>query len=500
MKRFMLFLTTLLSGMGGLADSAQAYLLDEKQLFTNKKGCYINYLTEKNTSGWYIETNREECDENGFLSGYHNITVYNGFSKPVEYLSGYFSNGYWTGNDFIKNPEFKRFSDELGVQKATFALKENKQDDIRYIAQIVTKKTKTGSYPAFKVCNPIRVMGIHAHKADFKDMQFMQRIFNHVATEVRFVCPKEEQVMLFLSEKENPKQEDIAVFVKMDLKTRKHRILYADEVNKAPVPKYVKQEKSKTVSVVISQKNNHFVKNENMKSVFQEDKTPNWSPYSDTVDDVKTDSKPVLSLYQRDNEPSLTKASDFSQKEDSFNQKNEAGFSKTTENQNDAPEAVIEEADTIALKAASYFNSSSDYTSPEAETFQVPTPKKSYLQPIGKRDMLSRIDKKTARAAVTDISASVWPVQHIFLTSKVLDTPVLAKAAIRIDQISMDNTSMAEQPVLMDVEGMNLHSGWQIVKGYFIAYKGNKDDSSVGAVRILQTETCGLSICNEGKK
>ena len=68
----------------GLVSQVNAYSLEEQVLETLNKKCKIYYLTEKNTHAWHIETDREECESDKLLRGYHNITVYNAFSKPIE--------------------------------------------------------------------------------------------------------------------------------------------------------------------------------------------------------------------------------------------------------------------------------------------------------------------------------------------------------------------------------------------------------------------------------
>lgn len=215
---------------------AAGYLLDEQIIQTQKKGCKIYYLTEKNIHGWHIETDREECGPDGFLSGYHNITVYNAFSKPVEKIYGYFSNGYWTGDALLTGISFKRFSEDFGIQKATFNIYTDTDNNISYIGQMTSKKTPGGNYPAFKVCSPFRVLGVLSNPEELKNSHLLHTVFQTVERESRKFCPAEKEVQLFLSDSENPAEEDVFMYVKMDLKTHRHKIVRSKAPEKRKTP------------------------------------------------------------------------------------------------------------------------------------------------------------------------------------------------------------------------------------------------------------------------
>lgn len=487
------FFLTLICCLNSVVSHAESFLLDEQQLFTRKKGCYINYLTEKNTSGWYIDTNREECGKDGVLTGYHNITVYNAFSKPIEKLYGYFSNGYWTGDAFLKKIEFNRFSDELGVQKATFTFSDdNEPDGVHYIGQMTTQKTSAGTYPAFRVCSPMRILGIVDDIKKLDDPHFLQRIFNHVEKKVRLMCPTDDKVMLFLSKSENPKQEDIAVFVQMNLKNRRHKIIRADELKSVPKPSRIKSEKGKTVSVVVGQK-----KLDTLKQTTHADTPPETETQMDDL--VSDDTSENKSASQSKKSHSMKPASSDNKpksKEISKSEPKTENASETPSPTKVAPEMSAEVK--AAQDAAAYFNSGGDtYAESSDDTFKVPTPQKSYLQPLKKRIANTQLDNETTRAGVKDISSSIEPLAHVFLLSKVLNAPVLARVAVHVDYMSMDDTGFVSRPIPADIEGQHVSDGWHIIKGYFIAYPQKEAQAPAGLIRIINTEKCTLSICQE---
>ena len=486
MKQAGLFLTLVLC-LYSIPTNAESFLLDEQQLFTRKKGCYIHYLTEKNTNGWYIETNREECDQDGVLTGYHHITVYNAFSKPIEKLYGYFSNGYWTGDAFLKKVEFQRFSDELGVQKATFTLPyQNEQDHVRYMAQMSTQKTSSGTYPAFHVCSPMRILGIVQDVKKLEDPHFLQRIFTHVEKQVRLMCPTDEKVMLFLSASDKPKQEDIAVFVQMNLKNRRHKIIRADELKAVPKPLQIKSEKGKTVSVIVGQKNLSISQplQESLSDANETKEIPFEALSVDGIsENIQTDSEHTRqSTSQATHEP--------------VSEEKIKGVKDTEKSETDNEKSIPAEQ-----RAAAYFKSSGDISDLnkqiDEEKFNIPLPQKSYLQPIKKQKPLYSSDDINFHTGVKDISQSVEPLSHIFLISQVLKMPVLAQAAIRIEQMSMDNTGFISYPLSADIEGAYITEGWYIVKGYFSAYPTKENHTAQGLIRIISTEKCTLPICQE---
>lgn len=510
MKKFTLLLGLTLSFIGTSA-FAESFLLDEQRIYTQNNKCYINYLTEKNTSGWYAETNREECGESGALTGYHNITIYNAFSKPIEKLYGYFSNGYWTGDSFLKQVEFNRFSDELGIQKATFNFSgENKPSGMHYIGQMVTKKTSSGTYPAFRVCSPMRVLGIVDDVKKLDDPHFLQRIFTYVERKVRLMCPMDEQVMLFLSSSDNPKQEEIAVFVRMNLKNRRHKIIRADELRAVPKPLRIKSEKGKTLSVFLGKTK----PSETTSAKEAEDKIIANAELVE-ADEISSEDIPESAVEiltdtvtedAPDNETSASDKTDTTEK--SANKDNTAKTAQqraTTATQQNKTNAhskkPLSSAEQAAQDAAAYFNSGGDGeqggNATEDETFRIPRPKKSYLQPLGKKDERGFSDRFQEQFAERDISKTIEPLANVFLISKVLNAPVIARSAVHIDAMHMDNTGYALRPIPTNLEGKYVPEGWHIIKGYYYAYPDGETESGQGVIRIIGAEECTRAICRE---
>ncbi len=512
--KFFIFLSALVTS------NAYGYMLDEQLLHTQKKGCYINYLTEKNTDGWYIVTNREECNEDKYLSGHHDITVYDAFGKPKERLYGYFSKGYWTGDSHIRNRDFNRFSDELGKQKATFEVFRDEQDEIRFIGQMYTDKTNAGTYPAFKVCGPARLMGIIQDSKKLEDKQFLQRIFNRIEREIREICPTEKQVMLFFSPKENPKQEEIEVFVQMNLVNHRHKIVRASELNAIPTPRQIKSEKGEMVSFIAGNVRlgkpktapTDLPQNEKELQAVNVDLIE-ASDIPDNADIILTKSgliettQSLASEETQKNETNQTKTPVAEQPINtttnivqSSSEQATSIESKSVSQSESKPVSQPEPENEVQEDVSSYFKSESNSASAQKERHQ-PTPaKKSYLQPIQRMDktFIERPAEKTTSQEITDVSDTVWSLPHVLLLSKVLNTPVTARVAIHIDQMMMDGTGVSFHPQPIDIEGKYVSEGWHIIKGHFQAYdKKNGENETLGSVRLIQVEECALSICKE---
>ncbi len=511
------FIMTFILSSIGLTFDAHAYLLEEQQLFTKNKGCFINYLTEKNTNGWYIETNREECDKDGYLSGYHRITIYNAFAKPIEHLSGHFSSGYWTGDSFIKRVKFHRVSDEIGKQKATFDMYNDKKNGIRFIGQMTTQKSNDGTYPAFHVCNPLRIMGVVDDIDRLDDAQYLQLIFNQAIREIRKICPVDEKAMLFLSRSDKPEQSDIAMFVQMDLKTRRHKIVRADEVNVPAIPQVVKSERGKVISHVPPVKLEQAAENISYAEPVSYDSEDDVSVggldvdavtldnlsaevLSDLTDDMSSEvdveieaeePKPVV---QKNVKPIVEKEKQ-SQSADKKTEQVSSGKVLQQSHDDASDKETLER--NASREAASFFNSSGDLNEPV--DFKLSEPRKSRLQPLMAPIDEKRLDKQIAEAGVVDISASQWPLAHIMLLSRVLNSPVLAQTAAHVDRFRMDGTGTIDLPLPIEVRDGYVSNGWHIIKGYYIAYKNNADNSSVGMIRLIDAQKCTTPLCQEKK-
>ncbi len=203
----------------------RAFLLDEHSLSTLDGRCRIFYLTDKNTSGWYVGLPENVSCPEGVLNGYADVTVFNAFSQKAEQIYGYFSHGYWTGNAHLKKPLIKRVSEEYGVQKATLWLAKDDDSDIDYIIQMNARKDQNGTYGPFAVCDPAaRVLAVTPHQALFKNPHATQEILDNVLTHVRGVCPTIQRILFFVSSLPDPKQTDIFFFADINLETGKTHI------------------------------------------------------------------------------------------------------------------------------------------------------------------------------------------------------------------------------------------------------------------------------------
>ncbi len=494
------FLVAVLFGCIGFISDVQAFMLEEQQLFTKNKGCFINYLTEKNTNGWYIETDREECDKEGYLSGYHKITVYNAFSKPIERLRGHFSNGYWTGDTFLKNVKFYRMSEELGKQKAVFDIYNDTENDVRYIGQMMTQKTDAGTYPPFRVCNPFRIMGVVKDISRLDDPHYLQLIFNQVIKQIRQICPVDEKAMLFLSYTDKPQQEDIVIFVQMDLKSRRHKIIRAGEVIDS-VPSV------NTSTFPVSNQIMPVESEQIMDAPSQTIEVKDTSAGALDIDSVTLDdlSEEVLSDLTAESDEEYVQETVVSQPQkvvQSATKKTRTETVKTNidsvvdkQSINDTEKELIER--NAARAAASFFNSSGDMNEPaDLNVFQQ---RRSYLQPLKVSVSDEQIDSQIANAGVVDISATRWPLAHIMLLSKVLNSPVLAQTAVHVERVKMDGTGIIDLPLLADVRDGYIASGWNLVKGYYIAYKSSAENVPVGMIRLIEATKCTLPLCQEKK-
>ncbi len=531
MKYISSIVALLLGGIGCVTD-AQAYLLEEQQLFTKNKGCFINYLTEKNTNGWYIETGREECDKDGYLSGFHQITVNNAFGRPIEYLKGHFSNGYWTGETFLKGVRFQRISEEIGKQKATFDLYNDKQNGVRFIGQMTTQKTDDGTYPPFRVCGPLRIMGVVQDVKRLDEPQYLQIIFNLATKQIRRFCPMDEKAMLFLSHTDKPKQGEIAVFVQMDLKTRRHKIVRADELrasrpaeNDLKNNKDVKDNKDKGDIKEMPP----FVPPVRLEQISQENEEKQPEPeiedisigalnidkvtlddlsdevLSDLTDEASKDEKvEAVGTEQeniKDDIPENKKMKDVSvepveaelaqpeKTKSEIKEEKKLLISKIQDN-----ELIERDA---SREAASFFNTSAH---PEVDDMhEAKVSQKSYLQPLKTRFSDKRLSASIADAGVVDVSKTKLPLAHVLLLSKVFNSPVLAQTAVHVDFFKMDGTGIVDLPMKLDVRDGHVTPGWHYIKGYFIAYKSPADNMSVGMIRLIDFSKCASPLCQEKK-
>lgn len=512
--------------------SAESFLLEEQIVPTVSTKCKIIYLTEKNTRGWRAQTDRDECDETQFLSGYHRITMLNGFGKPVENLYGYFSNGYWTGNAHVKDVVFNRFSDELGIQKATFPIYTDVKNKIRFIAQMSTQKTTAGMYPAFKVCEPFRILGIVEDFSVLDKPQVLQSIFRTLEQETRRFCPTEKEVMLFFSQSEKPNQEDVKVFVNMDLVTHRHKILRAEEETKKLSEEVIlipsTQFKQKDGKESNQEVRTFTMKQSTGKNV-SDDKTEedNDELSSDDIADLDltnipgepSDNKSTKTLQQKekDVEKALTEKINREIEELAKQEKEKAEPVKKNFNKKAVqiparriipaggkpfipaePKNTVKETPTD--KVSSYFD-----TTKRAENFSQHThnqndKKKSYLKPFQPNNEPKKISLDTD--TIIDVSDKNMSLSKVMLLARTADLPVLAHAPVHVGAVDKNGTGFIDYPTALVIEsGSPQQAGWHFITGYFQAKEAlsRKTDNNKGSVRIREATPCENEYCQDTK-
>lgn len=249
--KFFFSLLLLLGTFVSFANIGHGAFVEEKEIPTKDGSCSIRYLTNKNVKGWYVDADEISCTEDGWIDGYHDLTLYNAFSKPIEQIYGYFSYGYWTGTTFVKSPFLTSFTEETGDQKATFLLARDSTYQLDYIGQMIAKKDSMDSYGSFQVCNPFRLLVVTENIPVFADKKKQRLIFKNIEKQVRSLCPSEEKVMLFLSPVVEPRQEDIVFYAEMDLKNNTQKTKWQEEALKQS-GYYEKTVEAATLSNIVS--------------------------------------------------------------------------------------------------------------------------------------------------------------------------------------------------------------------------------------------------------
>ncbi len=500
-KIFFAFLLTFI-----LTGQANAYLLDEQVLETPNKKCKIYYLTEKNTHAWHIETDREECADDKLLRGYHNITVYNAFSKPVEKLYGYFSAGYWTGDSLLPEIDLKRFSDELGIQKATFPVYSDLDNNIFYIGQMTSKKTSTGAYPAFKVCAPFRMLGIIADTSRLNNPHFLQTIFQTVEKQTRRFCPAETEVQLYLSDTDNPSPQEVYMYVQLDLKSHHHKItrspkasrqslnvhqsmnddLDEDELYQTLIPA-IKKAKRKTallralsldidealLSDALGDKNEeklsetHFAhKNESdieVPSANRQDLSDKTLPSIKNETNTETSSADVKDVSEEKQQLSSEFAADL--KTSSHEKTNETYKEQSAE---------------------AYFDTTVPAISQETKSDQIsiPTPQKSYLIPFQPKQRKKHI----VQNGLLDISDEFQPAVHILFLLHLLNIPIKAQTVLHIQH---NQAHILKDTVHIFTQKSN---GWYYLRGIF-SIQSKKTLTPVISLKPTELIACQKPFC-----
>ena len=512
--------------------SAESFLLEEQIVPTVSTKCKIIYLTEKNTRGWRAQTDRDECDETQFLNGYHRITMLNGFGKPVENLYGYFSNGYWTGNAHVKDVVFNRFSDELGIQKATFPIYTDVKNKIRFIAQMSTQKTTAGMYPAFKVCEPFRILGIVEDFSVLDKPQVLQSIFRTLEQETRRFCPTEKEVMLFFSQSEKPNQEDVKVFVNMDLVTHRHKILRAEEETKKLseevilIPSAQFKQKGRTES---NQEVRTFtMKQSDVKDVSDDEIEDEEELLSDDISDldltnisgepsVEKKETDTLKQKKQDEEKALTEKINREIEELTKQEKEKTEPVKKNFNKKAVqiparriipaggkpfvpaePKNIVKQSPTD--KVSSYFDTTKRAENFSQHTHNQNAKKKSYLKPFQPNNEPEKISLDTD--TIIDVSDKNMSLSKVMLLARTADLPVLAQTAVHVGTVDKDGSGFIDYPTALIIEsGSPQQAGWHFISGYFQSKKasGRKTDDNRGTVRIREATPCENEYCQDTK-
>ena len=478
-----------------LVSQANAYLLEEQILETPNKKCKIYYLTEKNTHAWHIETDREECESDKLLRGYHNITVYNAFSKPVEKLYGYFSAGYWTGDSLLPEIDLKRFSDELGVQKATFPVYSDLDNNIFYIGQMSSKKMASGTYPAFKVCAPFRMLGIIADTSRLNNPHFLQTVFQTVEKQTRRFCPAESEVQLYLSDTDNPAPEEVYMYVQLDLKSHHHKIMRSPKASRQSLKSHRKSEDIEWDEDELYQTLLPVLKKAKRKSelfralAHESEEISSVDSLSNPVEN-KEKLSPVESPASDENQFSHTKenVSDVSDKLNSdlkILPQNEKEAEKTPIIEEKAANKTSEEH-----SAAAYFDTTTPARPQESETdlekADIPAPQKSYLIPF----QPTKKKKHIIKNGLLDISDEQQSPANVLLLLHSLNVPVKAQTVLKIQN---NKASVLKEIIHINSKNEN---GRYLVRGIFLFKSRNGHKTDI-FVQPTEMTLCHTAMCSD---
>ena len=181
--------------------------------------CRFFYPTDKNTSGWYIETSSQEMCQNGVVNKQGQVTVYNAFGNPVEQIYGFFSGGYWTGDKELSAQVLSGYAENADTYKVAFELPSDTGFDIRYLSQMVSQKQKDTTFGAFSFCHPFRILVQTGDYGLFQDESLTTEIIDDAARYAKVLCPTEQKIQLFGSSKERPSGDDVFFYADIDLKT-----------------------------------------------------------------------------------------------------------------------------------------------------------------------------------------------------------------------------------------------------------------------------------------
>lgn len=436
MKTFALTLFMMLvTGSAPIMPSipANAFLLDEAELFTYDQKCRINYLTDKNTKGWYITTSSENCP-NGLLNGYAEVTVYDAFSRPSEQIYGYFTNGYWTGDIDLKQRSLKRSSEEYGIQKAVFEITRDTSSNITYIGQMTSRRNARDVYTSFEICDPFRVLAVTPHMALFKNPHATQAILDDVITYTREICPAEKRILFFSATTDHPLPRDIVFYADINLETgktyiKRNKALHPDVSDKEiadagsggediAVATDLKGAVGSPVSAGVRLETDKILKKDKKHSL------------SNSINEYELEKKSV--------EPPLTV--------------------------DELIDAVVDESD----------NRSKSKDSVQENIDQIKTHQSDVTQ------------KKTVVGMDT--------IAHLRLMSQVNQKPVFGTVIVYVDRLN-DMGGITDTPSRLTLQGENIITGWGVVSGYFSFDR--LDHKYSGVVQVTSFIPCATHQCKD---
>lgn len=412
---------------------ANAFLLDEVELSTYDQKCRINYLTDKNTKGWYITVSSENCPD-GLLNGYAEVTVYDAFSRPSEQIYGYFTNGYWTGDVDLKRRSLKRSSEEYGIQKAVFEITRDTSSNITYIGQMTSRRNARDVYTSFEICDPFRVLAVTPHMALFKNPHATQAILDDVIKHTREICPAEKRILFFSATTDHPLPKDIVFYADINLETGKTYI----KRNKALHPDVSDKEIADTGA--------------------------GGEDVAVAMDLKGAVGSPVNASVRLEMDEALAK----DKKQSLNNSINDNTYEKKSV---ETPLTVDELIDSVVEE--------SDKKSENKESVQ------------GNTDQvkLRQSDVKQKKSIV-----GMDTITHLRLMSQVNQKPVFGTIIVYVDRLN-DMGGVANTPSILTLQGENIVTGWGIASGYFSFDRS--DNRPSGVVQVTSFIPCATYQCKD---
>lgn len=225
--------------------------LHESQLSTKDGLCSISYLTDRDTTGWYIETDTQKCVD-GLADGYTSVVVKNALAQTVEVLAGSFISGYRTDKIWAKGRMLSRFSTKSDTQSFLFQPDEMLTDsDVVYALQFDAIRQKNGFYGAFQACQPVRVFAITDAPELFDDDTARNQIMTEVRQHVIAICPDAQEVSLSALSEMTPQEDNIFFKATLNFKTQEvvlHKTPFSESY--IPYPTQIRQENGIALMIV----------------------------------------------------------------------------------------------------------------------------------------------------------------------------------------------------------------------------------------------------------